>query len=320
MLNSFQIRKDCEEEAKFLQDHIQYNEKHLGKLCEVFSQYSKKVARVRDVGDEMAKAVNNYSANESVNKSLALGLQNFSNSLSSLSDYSDLLVQNLDSKIVGILCKYEEICKRSREEIKHVFEAREKEIQRKKQLSKIKDRYPRNRQVIAQAEADVLKATNELSKTVYSIEEKATAFERQKLHDLKLILLDFITLQMGYHAKAIEIFSNCYKQVENINEESDLKDFQNARGEMDLEFKKSLKKPEISLEKKGIFNQSTASFGSVRSIFSDSKKSVKKYLNETNTESSSTSNEESDTDESSHDAENMPAVTNHQDPSISAKK
>lgn len=46
----------------------------------------------------MAKTIHNYSADEYVNKSMALGLQNFSQSLSSLSDYGDLLVQNLDLK------------------------------------------------------------------------------------------------------------------------------------------------------------------------------------------------------------------------------
>lgn len=67
-----------------------------------------------------------------------------------------------------------------------------------------------------------MKATAEVSKTVHNIEEKTTTFERQKLHDIKSILLDFITTELGYHAKALEILTKIYRQVNAIDEDADL--------------------------------------------------------------------------------------------------
>jgi len=124
--------------------------------------------------------------------------------------------------VVRELSRYEDVCRKAKEEVKDVFGARERELQRKKQLDRIRDRNPRNRQQIQQAETELVKATAELSKTVHNIEDKASTFERQKLHDVKGILLDFISVEMGYHAKALETLSSAFQLVHVIDEDSDL--------------------------------------------------------------------------------------------------
>lgn len=87
-----------EEEAKFLQERINLTERNLASLCDVFGQYARKTARLRDKGDELAKTVLNYSNNETVNQSLATGLENFAESMSTLSDYGDARTQALEHK------------------------------------------------------------------------------------------------------------------------------------------------------------------------------------------------------------------------------
>lgn len=73
-----------------------------------------------------------------------------------------------------------------------------------------------------QAETELVKATAEVSKTIHNLEEQITSFERQKLHDIKAIFLDFISTEMGYHAKALEILTSAYQDIDAINEESDM--------------------------------------------------------------------------------------------------
>lgn len=67
-----------------------------------------------------------------------------------------------------------------------------------------------------------MKATAEVSKTIHNLEEQVVSFERQKLHDMKSVFLDFISSEIGYHAKAIESLTKAYQEVNNIDEESDL--------------------------------------------------------------------------------------------------
>ncbi|CAG9769062.1 unnamed protein product [Ceutorhynchus assimilis] len=323
MLNSFRPKSNCEEEARFLQDRIQLVEKHLADLCDVFGQYARKTARIRDKGDEVSKTVLAFSANENINKSLSVGLESFADSISTLSDYGDARTQSLELKVVGEFSRYEDVCKKVKEEIKDIFAARDKEVQRKRQLDRIRDRNPRNRQQIMQAETELVKATAELSKTVHNIEEKATTFERQKLHDLKSILLDFISIEMGYHARALEEMTKAYSLVDAIDEESDLEDFQSARGKLDLEFKKSLRLPgTIHRHSPSSLFRSSQSLGA---IFSNSQNkssrsreklnkseenldSIRRSISETEEDASQSEEHSIDSDDESNDNIKSPVV------------
>lgn len=106
------------------------------------------MARVRDKGDALAKTITEYAELEDIDKSLALGLTNFANTLTTISDYGDLRVQNIDKNVIKQFSKYENICKHAKEEVKQIFGAREKELNRKKQLDRIREKNPRNRQQI----------------------------------------------------------------------------------------------------------------------------------------------------------------------------
>ncbi|KAG5889636.1 hypothetical protein JTB14_028916 [Gonioctena quinquepunctata] len=260
MLNQFRSRSNCETEAKFIQGRIHSVERNLAEFCNIFAQYSRKAARLRDKGDEIAKLVLNFAETESINKSLAVGLENFADCFSLLGDYADLRVSTIDEKVVGELGKYQDICKHAKEEVKDIYSARDKEVARRRQLDRLRERNPRNRQQIIQAETDLVKATAEVSKSIHSLEDKTNSFEKQKLHDIKSILLDFVTVEIGFHAKCLEILTKAYNNVESINEESDLE-----------EFKKSLRIPDTihhkTMRKSSIF-RSSSSLASLGVIFS----------------------------------------------------
>lgn len=211
-----------DQEAKFIQDRITSVERNTAELCHVFGEYSRKAARLRDKGDELARVTVTYAEYEDINKSLSNGLYNFSNCMSTIGDYGDMRVQNIDSKVISGLSRYETICKHAKDEVKQIYAAREKEMQRKKQLDRIRERNPRNRQLVVKAETELVKATAEVSRTIHTLEEQITTFERQKLHDMKEILLDFVVTEIGYHAKSLEILTKAYQDVNSINEETDL--------------------------------------------------------------------------------------------------
>lgn len=170
----------------------------------------------------MATVTSKYAESEGINKSLSNSLYNFSTYISTISSYGDLRVQNIDNKVVASLSQYEMSCKQTKEEVKQIYNMRDKELQKKKQLDRIKDRNPRNRQLIVKAEAELVKATAEVTKTVRSLEEQITVFEKQKINDIKNILLDFISIEMGYHSRALELLTKAYQVVDDVNEEMDM--------------------------------------------------------------------------------------------------
>nr|CAD7575620.1 unnamed protein product [Timema californicum] len=167
------------------------------------------LAWLRDKSDEVSKVVHNYAESETVNKSLKIGLSKFSATLSAVSDYRDAEVRRLETKVVSELSQYEGICKHAKEEVKSTFAARDRELARRRQLDRVRERSPRNRQQIA-------------------LEEQIDIFEKKKLHDLKSVLLDFVTVELSFHAKAIELYTRAHQEIAEIDEDGDMEEFRSA--------------------------------------------------------------------------------------------
>ncbi|XP_076244532.1 CBY1 interacting BAR domain containing protein Fam92 isoform X2 [Calliopsis andreniformis] len=225
MLRSKSQTSVWEQEAKFVQDRISNVEKHFAELCNAFAAYTRKAARLRDKGDEIAKVIQTYAQSETINRSFATGLTNFSATLSVIGDYRDAEVQRFDVKIIAPLSQYATICKHARDDVKNTFAARDKELTRRRHLDKLRERNPRNRQMISQAESELMKASVEVSRVVKGLEEQIDSFEKRKLHDLKTILLDFVVIELSFHAKALELLTKAYHDVVEIDEVQDLEEF-----------------------------------------------------------------------------------------------
>ncbi|KAL0895049.1 hypothetical protein ABMA27_013516 [Loxostege sticticalis] len=214
-----------EQQAKFIQDRITNVEKNFGELCVAFGDYTRKTARLRDMGDELTKVIKDYSNNEIVNKSLSAGLENLSITLTAIEEYRNCEVQRLEAKVIGELCQYETICKHAREELKHTMNVREKELARKKVLDRARERQPFNRQQVTYAESELLKASAEMSRTAKGLSEQTEFFERRKLQQLKTLLSNFVMIELTFHAKAVELLTVAYQQINDINEKADLENF-----------------------------------------------------------------------------------------------
>ncbi|XP_053599758.1 CBY1-interacting BAR domain-containing protein 1-A isoform X3 [Plodia interpunctella] len=214
-----------EQQAKFIQDRIANVEKHFGELCVAFGDYTRKTARLRDMGDELSKVLKDYANNEIVNKSLSTGLENLSLTLTAIEEYRNCEVQRLEAKVIGELCQYETICKHAREELKHTMNVREKELARKKVLDKARERQPFNRQQVTYAESELLKASAEMSRTAKSLSEQTEFFERRKLQQLKTLLTDFVMVELTFHSRALELLCVAHQQIKDINDKADLENF-----------------------------------------------------------------------------------------------
>lgn len=127
-------------EAKFIQERITTVERNIAEFCNAFSLYSRKAARLRDKGDEIAKISLSYSESEDINKSLSECLANFASSMSTISDYGNIRVLNIDNKVVNELTRYENICKQTKNEVKQIFSVREKEMAKRRQLDRVRER------------------------------------------------------------------------------------------------------------------------------------------------------------------------------------
>lgn len=253
-------------QTKQIQENITNVEKHFGDLCQLFAAYVRKTARLRDKADLLVKETSLYADTETPN--LKLGLKNFADQLAKIQDYRQAKVERLEVKVIEPLKAYGNIVKTKREDLKQTQMARNREAKQMQQLERMRQRNPSDRQIISQAESELQRATMDATRTTRQLEETIDDFEKQKIRDIKKILGEFVTVEMAFHAKALEIYTTAYQHIQNVDEEEDLEVFRNSLHPPDYQSrleivransKLSLNRTGTSMSKSGTMQSRTSS-------------------------------------------------------------
>ncbi|XP_051729471.1 CBY1-interacting BAR domain-containing protein 1 isoform X2 [Ctenopharyngodon idella] len=275
-------------QTKQIQDNITNVEKHFGDLCQLFAAYVRKTARLRDKADLLVKEVSLYADTETPN--LKCGLKSFADQLAKIQDYRQAEVERLEVKVIEPLKAYGNIVKTKREDLKQTQTARNREAKQMQQLEKMRQRNPSDRQIIThiiyvcclehfvlhvllsvvsrKAESELQRATMDATRTTRQLEETIDDFEKQKIRDIKKILGEFVTVEMTFHAKALEIYTTAYQHIQNVDEEGDLEVFRNSLHPPDYQSrleivransKLSLNRTGTSMSKSGTMQSRTSS-------------------------------------------------------------
>lgn len=215
--------KDSETQSKFIQERITAVEKNFGQLCDTFSSYTRKTARLRDKGDQITKDVLTYVGEEKLNPSAKKHFTEFAQNLSAIQDYRNAQVTRLEAKVQQPLSNYGLKCKHTKADLKAAFTAREREHKIRKKLDAA--RLKGDTRQVATLETDLQKATVDASRTTKNLEQQMDKFELEKLQDAKKIMTDFIMIEMAFHAKALEVYSQCFENVGAVNVDQDIKEF-----------------------------------------------------------------------------------------------
>ncbi|XP_013363418.1 PREDICTED: protein FAM92B isoform X2 [Chinchilla lanigera] len=153
-------------------------------------------------------------------------LQDVAEDLAKVQDYRQAQVERLEAKVVEPLKLYGTQIKQTRAEIKKFKRVQSNEIKQLERLEKLRQKSPSDRQVISQAENRVQRASVDASRTTRQLEDTVDAFQRRKLKDLQRVFLDFVTIEMVFHAKAVEVYSSACRTLGSYDPERDLQDFQ----------------------------------------------------------------------------------------------
>ncbi|XP_045149766.1 CBY1-interacting BAR domain-containing protein 2 [Echinops telfairi] len=210
-------------QVKVMENSVTNAEKYFGQFCSLLASYTRKTARLRDKADQLVKQLIDFANTE--NPELRATLRNFAEDLAKVQDYRQAEVERLETKVVNPLKLYGAQIKQTRAEIKKSKRARNNEIKQLEKLEKLRQKSPSDRQMISQAETSVQRASVDASRTTRQLEETIDAFQKQKLKALQKIFSDFVTIEMVFHAKALEVYSSAFQNLENYDLERDLEDF-----------------------------------------------------------------------------------------------
>uniref|UniRef100_A0AC11BAL0 CBY1 interacting BAR domain containing 2 n=1 Tax=Ovis aries TaxID=9940 RepID=A0AC11BAL0_SHEEP len=208
-------------QVRVMEDTVTNAEKSFGQFCSLLAAYTRKTARLRDKADQLVKQLISFANTE--NPEMRATLRNFAEDLAKVQDYRQAEVERLETKVVNPLKFYGMQIKQTRAEIKKFKSIRNDEIKQLEKLEKLRQKSPSDRQTIA--ETSVHRASVDASRTSHQLEETVDTFQKQKLKDIQKIFSDFVTIEMVFHAKAVEVYSSAFQTLESYDLEKDLEDF-----------------------------------------------------------------------------------------------
>ncbi|XP_026147768.1 protein FAM92B-like [Mastacembelus armatus] len=210
-------------QVKSMEQTVKHAEKYLGELCTLMAAYTRKTAKLRDKADLLVARLFDFSGTEG--PELQIGLKNLAEDLAMVQDYRQAQVERLETRVVAPLKAYGNIVKTKKADLKKLSNDLNRELKELQKLEKIRLRNPADRQSISQAEVNAQKFSNSAQRRSRQVEDIVTDFQRQKLEDVKRVFTDFITVEMLFHAKALEVYTHTYHNLEAMNTQKDLELF-----------------------------------------------------------------------------------------------
>ncbi|KAM4800599.1 CBY1-interacting BAR domain-containing protein 2 [Urocitellus parryii] len=246
-------------QVRLMDSTVTNAEKYFGQFCSLLAAYTRKTAGLRDKADQLVKQLADFANTEG--PEMRATVRDFAEDLAQVQDYRQAEVERLETKVVMPLKLYGAQIKQTRAEIKKFKRVQKNEIKQLEKLEKLRRKSPSDRQMIvsflgsrpgpagqglqgvaapraagpplgsltvpsqSQAETNVQRASVDTGRTTHQLEETVDAFQRQKLRDLQRILSDFVTIEMVFHAKAVEVYSRAFQTLERYSPERDLQDF-----------------------------------------------------------------------------------------------
>ncbi|XP_043937684.1 CBY1-interacting BAR domain-containing protein 2 [Protopterus annectens] len=212
-----------ESQLNIIDKLITNSEKYFGQFCILMASYTRKTARVRDKADELVKQLHDFANTE--DPDLRTSLKNFADELAKIQDYRQAEVQRLENKVVTPLKQYGNTIKYKRAEVKKFDNIRKQELKQVEKLERLRQKAPSDRHALSQAETSVQKASVDANHSTQQLEKSIDEFQQQKLQDVKKIFSDFVMIEMAFHAKALEVYSNAFKNLEEYELEKDMETF-----------------------------------------------------------------------------------------------
>ncbi|CAN2389239.1 Family with sequence similarity 92 member B, partial [Pristimantis euphronides] len=219
-----------------MENTVSNAEHYFGQFCSALASYTRKTAKLRDKSDQLVKQLIDFGNTE--NPELRSAVKNMAEELAKIQDYRHAQVERLETKVVNPLKMYGPLIKERRAEIKKFNTVRNKEIKELQKLENLRHRAPSDRHMISQvsvphhsliaeeqAESNVQKASVDAARTTQQLEEIIDNFQQQKTKDLQKIFSDFLTIEMIFHARALEVYTNAFHQLQDCDLDRDMEDF-----------------------------------------------------------------------------------------------
>jgi len=214
-----------EQQNKVVTENIEKVENHFPQIVQDINLYTVRSAKLRDAGDLFSKSLREYATTET--PALQQGLGAFAECFAAVQDHRNALVNRLENKVVQGFTVYETRCKQARIDVRQHNSAHVKEVKEHKSYENVKSKSAQQFE-LAKAETKFKKAAEEANRSAKILNDQVSDFERQKTRDLKKVFGEFMLSEMMFYAKALEIYTRAYQEMNEIDEDESIDQLQQS--------------------------------------------------------------------------------------------
>lgn len=213
-----------------MEARLKKTEDGFANLCQAFAAVNRKIARLRDKGDTLAAALLSFAHVEHVQKSTQTALKSASEAVALIQDYRHASVTRSDLRVVDPLSRYGAVCQKTHRCFRDFALAwKEQEDVSRRLEARRSNTSPGDGSLhsfeMSQMERALQQRALQTAQRHNSLHEQILVFERKKTEDLKNALLEFVQIEIAFHAKALEVLSKASRHVDAMDPKSDMVEF-----------------------------------------------------------------------------------------------
>ena len=186
-------------------ENVRKLEKELTMLKKSIEKYSGKLSKSKKRNDHVGNSIEKLFEGEK--GEVKETLQQFSEILFNVGRYQEERVDKIYEKVIGELSFSRCRCKHAAFNIDVALKCQKEELRRRKELNKIKESTPFDKQKSTKAQSALLASSIEVDKAFACLEEELETFEQQRVEEIRAILLAFTESELMYHSRALELYT-----------------------------------------------------------------------------------------------------------------
>ncbi len=193
------------------QENIKKLEKEISMLKKNIEKYSETLSKSKKRNDDVGNSIEKIFEGEKGN--FRETLEKFAEIVFDVGKYKEKHVCMIYDKVIGELSLSRCRCKQATFNIDFALKSQKDEQRKEKHLKKIKETGPLDKQKFSKAHSALVACVVETEKAFHSLKEELESFDKQRVDELRAVLLAFTESELNYHSHALELYSRGFNML-----------------------------------------------------------------------------------------------------------
>ena len=212
-------RPQPDEISRFVNKFLQDTEKNMSTISKNVDTMVTTEKKARKHNLHFSSALKTSADSELPQTRLALA--GISEAIQDIQEYRKIMYNTIEARVQQPLSLYKTFVSKAKDDLKSRESARKRENDKQSLMEKLNIKES-NRAKLAKGHLELAGANHEMFHTSLALAEHIDSLEAKKIEDVRAILKDFLTIQMEFHCRSIEILTDAVGFLDSCEMENDL--------------------------------------------------------------------------------------------------